>query len=162
MKIIDKNNINIKWSYIHFFDILYVEELDMGELKHGRTCVFNINYHIVWSTKYRRKVLTPKIEDRLKEILINVGNEKGFEIAKIEVVTKDHVHVFVSAIPKISISYIAKMMKGISGRLLLKEFPEISKELWNGELWNPSYYVETIGSISEEAIRKYIQEQEKE
>ena len=90
------------------------------------------------------------------------GNEKGFEIAEIEVVTKDHIHVFVSAIPKISISYIAKMMKGISGRLLLKEFPEISKELWNGELWNPSYYVETIGSISEEAIREYIQEQEKE
>ena len=54
------------------------------------------------------------------------------------------------------------MMKGISGRLLLKEFPEISKELWNGELWNHSYYVETIGSISAEAIRQYIQNQEKE
>ena len=134
----------------------------MGKLMHGRTCVFNINYHIVWSTKYRRKVLTSKIETRLKEILINVGKEKGFEIAEIEVGTKDCVHVFVSAIPKISISYIAKMLKGISGRLLLKEFPEISKELWNGELWNPSYYVETIGSISEEAIRKYIQNQEKE
>ena len=134
----------------------------MGELKHGRTCVFNINYHIVLSTKYRRKVLTPEIEKRLKEILVNVGKEKGFEIIEIEVGQKDHVHVFVSAIPKISISYIAKMMKGISGRLLLKEYPEISKELWNGELWNPSYYVETIGSISEEAIRKYIQNQEKE
>ena len=134
----------------------------MGELKHGRTCVFNINYHIVWSTKYRRKVLNIDIKRRLKEILIDVGKQKGFEIAEIEVGTKDHVHVFVSAIPKISISYIAKMMKGISGRLLLKEFPEISKELWNGELWNPSYYVETIGSISEEAIRQYIQNQEKE
>ena len=129
----------------------------MGELKHGRTCVFNINYHIVWSTKYRKKVLTKNIEKRLKEILIDIGKKKGFEIAEIEVGTKDHVHVFVSAIPKISISYIAKMMKGISGRLLLMEFPEITKELWN-----PSYYVETIGSISEEAIRKYIQDQEKE
>ena len=129
---------------------------------HGRTCVFNINYHIVWSTKYRRKVLTKDIEKRLKEILLNVGKEKGFDIAEIEVKTLDHVHVFVSSIPKISISYIAKMMKGISGRLLLKEFPEISKQLWNGELWNPSYYVETIGSVSEEAIRKYIQNQEKE
>ena len=156
------NNINIKWKIYHFFDILYVEELDMGELRHGRTCVFNINYHIVWSTKYRRKVLNTDIERRLKEILIDVGKQKGFEIAEIEVGTKDHVHVFVSAIPKISISYIAKMMKGISGRLLLKEFPEMSKELWNGELWNPSYYVETIGSISEEAIRQYIQNQEKE
>ena len=134
----------------------------MGELKHGRTCVFNINYHIVWSTKYRRKVLTPNIENRLKEILIDVGKQKGFEIEKIEVGLQDNVHVFVSAIPKISISYIAKMMKGISGRLLLKEFPEITKKLYNGELWNPSYYVETIGSISEEAIRKYIQNQEKE
>ena len=134
----------------------------MCELRHGRTCVFNINYHIVWSTKYLRKVLNTDIERRLKEILIDVGKQKGFEIAEIEVGTKDHVHVFVSAIPKISISYIAKMMKGISGRLLLKEFPEISKELWNGELWNPSYYVETIGSISEEAIRQYIQNQEKE
>ena len=134
----------------------------MGELKHGRTCVFNINYHIVWSTKYRRKVLSDVIEKRLKEILIDVGKQKGFDIAEIEVGQQDHVHVFVSAIPKISISYIAKMMKGISGRLLLKEFPEISKQLWNGELWNPSYYVETIGSVSIEAIRKYIQNQEKE
>lgn len=134
----------------------------MGELRHGRTCVFDINYHIVWSTKYLRKVLNTEIERRLKEILIDVGKQKGFEIAEIEVETKDHVHVFVSAIPKISISYIAKMMKGISGRLLLKEFPEISKDLWNGELWNPSYYVETIGSISKEAIRQCIQNQEKE
>ena len=100
----------------------------MGELRHGRTCVFNINYHIVWSTKYRRKALSSEIETRLKEILINVAQVKGFEIAEIEVGTKDHIHVFVSAIPKISISYIAKMLKGISGRLLLKEFPEISKE----------------------------------
>ena len=129
----------------------------MGNLRHGRTCVFNINYHIVWSTKYRRKVLTSEIEKRLKEILINVGKEKGFDIAEIEVRQLDHVHVYVSAIPKISISYIAKMMKGISGRLLLKEFPEISKELWNS-----SYYVETIGSVSEDAIRKYIHNQEKE
>ena len=150
------------WEFTHFFAILYVGRNDMGNLKHGRTCVFNINYHIVWSTKYRRKVLTDDIEKRLKEIIVDVGKQKGFDIAEIEVGQKDHVHVFVSAIPKISISYIAKMMKGISGRLLLKEFPEISKKLWNGELWNPSYYVETIGSVSEEAIRKYIQNQEKE
>lgn len=134
----------------------------MGNLKHGRTCVYNVNYHIVWSTRYRRKVLNEIIEKRLKEIINTVAKEKGFEIAEIEVGLKDHVHVFVSAVPKLSISYIVKMMKGISGRLLMKEFPEISKSLWKGELWNPSYYVETIGSISEEAIRKYIEAQEKE
>ena len=134
----------------------------MSNLKHGRTCVYNVNYHIVWSTKYRRKVLNNKIEQRLKEVLYTVAFKKGFEIAEIEVGQQDHVHVFVSSIPKMSISYIAKMLKGISGRILMKEFPEIHNKLWNGELWNPSYYVETIGSISEEAIRKYIQNQEKE
>ena len=134
----------------------------MSNLRHGRTCVYNVNYHIVWSTKYRRKVLNDKVEKRLKEVLQIVAQKKGFEIAEIEVGQQDHVHVFVSSIPKISISYIAKMLKGISGRLLMKEFPEIHSKLWNGELWNPSYYVETIGSISEEAIRKYIQNQEKE
>lgn len=134
----------------------------MEKIHHGRTCVYNVNYHIVWSTKYRRKVLNSVIEKRLKEILTKVADDKGFEIAEIEVGLKDHVHVFVSSVPKLSISYIVKMMKGISGRLLMKEFPEISKFLWNGELWNPSYYVETIGSISEEVIKKYIENQEKE
>ena len=131
----------------------------MGELIHGRACVFNISYHIVWSTKCRKKVLTPIIEKRLKEILINVGKEKGFDIANIEVCSQDHVHVFVSAIPKVSISYIAKMMKGISGRLLLKEFPELNEKIFNGELWNSSYYAETIGDISKEAIKEYLEKQ---
>ena len=130
-------------------------------LIHARTCVYNVNYHIVWSTKYRRKVLNSKIEARLKEILIEVSKEKEFIIHEMEVGEFDHIHLFISAHPKVSISYIVKMSKGISGRLLMKEFPEITKQLWKGELWNPSYYVETIGSVSEENIRRYIQRQEK-
>ena len=142
-----------------FYGILYVGMKD--NLIHARTCVYNVNYHIVWSTKYRRKVLNSKIEARLKEILIQVAKEKEFIIHEMEVGESDHIHLFISAHPKVSISYIVKMSKGISGRLLMKEFPEITKHLWNGELWNPSYYVETIGSVSEENIRRYIQRQEK-
>ena len=130
-------------------------------LTHARTCVYNVNYHIVWSTKYRRKVLDSKIEKRLKEILYDVSLDKGFIIHELEVGENDHVHMFASAHPKVSISYIVKMSKGISGRLLLYEFPELQKKLWKGELWNPSYYVETVGSVSEENIRRYIQKQEK-
>ena len=142
-----------------FYGILYVGMKD--NLIHARTCVYNVNYHIVWSTKYRRKVLNSKIETRLKEILIQVSKEKEFTIHEMEVGECDHIHLFISAHPKVSISYIVKMSKGISGRLLMKEFPEITKHLWNGELWNPSYYVETIGCVSEENIRRYIQRQEK-
>lgn len=141
------------------YDILYVDM--KSDLIHARTCVYNVNYHVVWSTKYRRKVLDERIESRLKEILIQVSKDKGFEIHEMEVGEKDHIHMFVSSHPKLSISYIVKMMKGISGRLLMKEFPEIEKYLWKGELWNPSYYVETIGSVSKENILRYIKNQEK-
>ena len=152
-------NISKFLNILLFYGILYVGMND--NLIHARTCVYNVNYHIVWSTKYRRKVLNSKIETRLKEILIQVSKEKEFTIHEMEVGECDHIHLFISAHPKVSISYIVKMSKGISGRLLMKEFPEITKHLWNGELWNPSYYVETIGSVSEENIRRYIQIQEK-
>jgi len=128
-------------------------------LIHARTCVYNCNYHIVFSTKYRKKVLDLKIEERVKEIVSDIAKEKGFEVSQIEVGEQEHVHIFVSAHPKISPSYIVKMIKGISARKILLEFPEIKGKLWKGHLWNPSYYIETIGSISEETIRRYIESQ---
>ncbi|ADY73285.1 transposase IS200-family protein [Desulfurobacterium thermolithotrophum DSM 11699] len=132
-----------------------------SNVKRGRTCVYNCNYHIVFSTKYRRKVLTPKVEEYLKKVIIKTGIEKGFEVAMIEVGEQDHVHIFVSAHPKIAPSYIVKMIKGISARKLFLKFPELKKRLWKGHLWNPSYYIETIGSISEDVIRKYIENQKR-
>ncbi len=135
--------------------------MSKDNLVHGRTSVYNVNYHIVWSVKYRRKVLTAEVETYLKNVIQDIAQEKGFLIAECEVGEQDHVHVFVSAHPKIAPSYIAKMLKGISGRKLFLKYPEITKKLWKGHLWNPSYYLETIGSISEEAIKAYIERQAK-
>ncbi|MDD3417561.1 MAG: IS200/IS605 family transposase [Lachnospiraceae bacterium] len=126
---------------------------------YARTCVYNINYHIIWCTKYRRKVLSSKIESRLNEILTAIGVEKGFSVVKSNVGESDHIHVFVSAPPKLSPTDIVRYLKGISGRLLLMEFPEIKSCLWNGHLWNDSYFLETIGSTSEENILHYIERQ---
>jgi len=130
-------------------------------VKRGRTCVYNCNYHIVFSTKYRRKVLTPEIEEYLRQVIIETGIEKGFDVVMVEVGEEDHVHLFVSAHPKIAPSYIVKMVKGISARKLFLKFPKLKKRLWKGHLWNPSYYIETIGSISEDVIRKYIEAQKR-
>jgi putative transposase len=130
------------------------------DLIHGRTVVYNVNYHIVWSVKYRRPVLTGRIAERLKLLLSEIADDKGFTIRTVEVM-EDHVHLFVSAPPKLSPSYVYKMLKGISGRKLLMEFKGLTKQLWHGHLWNPSTYIETIGHISEETVRKYIEDQKK-
>lgn len=131
-------------------------------LIHYRTCVCNINYHVVWSVKYRRKVLTKEIEDYMRQVVYETAAEKGFTVHEFECGQMDHVHCFVSAPPKLSITQIVKYLKGISGRKLYECFPEIRQKLWKGQLWNHSYYVETVGSVSEENIRKYIQKQNKQ
>ena len=131
----------------------------MNKYTHGRTCVYNINYHIVWCVKYRRKVLSQKISERLYELCYEIAKAKGFTVVEVKVGENDHVHCFVSAPPKISITQIVKYLKGISGNRLLEEFPELRKSLWNGHLWNGSYFVETIGSTSEDNIRRYIERQ---
>jgi len=133
--------------------------MDKENLVYGRTCVYNCNYDIVFSTKYRKKVLTKEIEKYLQDLFREIAQEKGFIVYQAEVGEQDHVHMFVSAHPKVSPSYMVKMLKGISARKLLLKYPKLQKQLYKGHLWNPSFYIETIGSISEDAIRKYIEAQ---
>ena len=125
-------------------------------LIHYRTCVCNINYHMVCSVKYRRKILNPEIEEYLQKLVQQIAEDKGFTVHLFECGEGDHVHCFVSAPPKLSITAIVKYLKGITGRKLFEHFPKI-----RNQLWNHSYYVETIGSVSEENIRRYIEHQSK-
>ena len=98
--------------------------------------VYNVGYHMVWSVKYRRKVLVGKIESLLIDLLHEVSIDKGFVLKEVEIMP-DHVHVFVSAKPKFSPSYIYKMLKGISSRKLFMRCPELRDDLWGHRLWNP-------------------------
>ena len=132
-----------------------------SNLVHYRTSVCNINYHMVWSVKYRRRVLTPEVEAYMRQLVYEIADDKGFTVSEFECGEMDHVHCFVSAPPKLSITDIMKYLKGITGRKLFERFPELRGKLWKGELWNHSYYVETIGSISEDVIRRYIEAQVK-
>ena len=74
---------------------------------------------------------------------------------------QDHIRCFITAPPKLSVTTIVKYLKGITGRKLYEQFPEIRSKLWKGQLWNHSYYCETIGSVSEENIKRYIEKQSK-
>lgn len=128
------------------------------ETIHRRTCVYQIGYHIVFCTKYRKKVLVGKVSDDLLDIFQEIALEKRFTIEQQEA-NEDHVHLFVSAPPHTSISVLLKWIKGISARRLLAQYPGIRKQLYRGHLWNPSYYVGTVGDMSEAVVRKYIANQ---
>lgn len=118
--------------------------------------VFNLGYHLIWCPKYRRKVLVGQVEARLRELL----NEKA---AKIDVVIEnlevmpDHVHLFVKTTPVNSPHYIVQQLKGYTSRILRKEFESLRKRI--PTLWTRSYYVESVGHISEETIKRYIENQ---
>jgi len=131
----------------------------MSDLKHYRTCVANVNYHLIFVIKYRKKVLDDVLSEQLKNVLNEIALDKGFIIKALEVGEQDHIHLFVTAHPKYSISQIVKWLKGISGRILLYRNKDLAKKLYRGHLWSSSYYVETIGSTSEKNIKKYIERQ---
>ena len=111
---------------------------------HGRTCVYNINYHIIWGTKYRNKWMTPELEDEIKQVLIDIANEKGVSIDHIEIGIDDHIHLLVSAPPKLSVTVIVKHLKGISSFRLFRLHLELKKFYWKESdchIWSPSYFV---------------------
>lgn len=130
----------------------------MAEIRSGRGYVYSIEYHIVWCVKYRHKVLIEEIDVKLKEILLQVASDYDFTISEMES-DKDHIHLLVKCTPQHTIPTMVKVLKGISARLLFKEFPYLKKKLWGGHLWNPSYFVATASEHTEEQIRKYIQDQ---
>jgi putative transposase len=120
------------------------------------TTVYNIGYHFIWCVKYRRKVLSGKIELKLKKLLREKAASIGVTIAELEVMP-EHVHVFVKARPVDSPHWIAQQLKGYSSRELRKEFETLRSRL--PTLWTRSYYCESCGHLSEEAVRKYIEDQ---
>jgi putative transposase len=130
----------------------------MSEIKHGRGYVYAIQYHIVWCVKYRHQILVEEIDVRLKEILVQIASANNFTISEIES-DYDHIHLVVDCTPQHSIPSMIKALKGVSARLLFKEFPMIKKKLWGGNLWNPSYFVATVSEHTEAQIRTYIQNQ---
>ena len=131
----------------------------MAEIYHGRGYVYSIQYHIVWCVKYRHKILSNKIESRLKEILDKIANDNGYKIITING-DLDHIHLLIECTPQHYIPDIIKALKAVSARLLMKEYgDELKKKLWGGHLWNPSYFIATVSENTEEQIKNYIKSQ---
>jgi putative transposase len=124
--------------------------------KHSNTTIYNLGYHLIWCPKYRRKVLIGNIEKHLRKLLQEKAKEIELEIIEMEIMP-DHVHLFVKGRPTDSPHYIVQQLKGYTSHVLRKEHPDLKSRL--PTLWTRSYYVESVGHISEQTIRKYIEEQ---
>lgn len=103
---------------------------DTKRITYGRTSVYNLNYHLIWGTKYRNKVLKGHVEEVLKQSLYDIASKYGFTIAHMEIGKDDHIHLLVSAPPKLSVTNIMRWLKGISAWHLFRECPELQTSYW--------------------------------
>ncbi len=122
----------------------------------ARTCAYQANYHLIWVTKYRRKVLLGSVKVRLEVLLKTIAEQNGCRLLAARVHDGDHVHVFVSAPPKVSIPEMVRVFKCISAMVLFVEFSEIKSQLWGGHLWSEGYAVRTAGEVTGVKIEEYI------
>lgn len=124
-------------------------------LKKSSGSVYNLNYHFVWTPKRRKAVLVENIAVDLKDLIIQKSSELGLTVESLEVMP-DHVHVFVSAPPKLSPHKIVKTFKGSTSAILRQRYPQL---LRLSCLWSASYYVGSVGFVSESVVRSYIENQ---
>ena len=122
---------------------------------------YDIKYHIVLVTKYRDKILNNEICQRLKLLLIQTCQSRGITILSGHI-AKDHVHILVSCPPSLSPSKIVQYLKGRSSRILQSEYPQLRKRYWGQHLWARGYFCATVGTITEEMIKEYIEKHKDE
>lgn len=127
-------------------------------LTYGRGYVYCLQYHVVWCTKYRRKVLTDKVEEDLKSYLDDLSLEYSFSIIACEIMP-DYIHMVISVKPQFIITDMIRILKGNTARWLFMEHPEIKKQLFDRHLWNPSYCVITASERSFDQVKEYIDSQ---
>ena len=122
--------------------------------------VFSLNYHLVPVVKYRRKVITDQISDRLKENFLYIQPSYNITL-KERNHDKDHVHILFSAHPKSELTKFLNAYKGASSRLIKKEYPEIRSKLWKEAFWSQSFCLISAGGVTLDVLKSYIETQGK-
>jgi putative transposase len=117
-----------------------------------------LNYHLVFTPKYRRHTFFGEVRERLMQVFEATCAERDWIVLGMEIMP-DHAHIFVSVPPKWAPSDVAKILKGVSARRILKEFPKLRRGRGGSHLWTPSFYVGSAGNISTQTIQRYIESQ---
>ena len=122
-------------------------------------CTYDIKYHLVWITKYRKPAITGKIAERTRELIRGTCKQNEVEILTGHV-SKDHIHLLVSVPPHLSVSKLVQYIKGYSSRKLLMEYKELNKEFWGQHFWARGYFAASTGNVTDEVIAEYIKSQD--
>ena len=133
----------------------------MEHYRRSSHTVYDLKYHLVWITKYRKPILRGDVAERVRELIREICKANDVEILKGHV-SKEHVHIFVSVPPHISVSKLMQSIKGKSSRKMMAEFKQLSKAFWGRHMWARGYFVASSGNVTDEVIMKYIEEQGKE
>ena len=131
----------------------------MESIRTGRHCVYELNAHLVFVTKYPKAVFTARHLDAMREVAGKVCRDFGAELRELDG-ERDHVHLLVSYPPKVSVSSLVNSLKGVTSRMLRKRFPELENACYKGQLWSPSYYAASCGGAPLEKIKEYIRQQD--
>ena len=129
-----------------------------SDIRHGRHCVFALHVHLVFVTKYRKRIFDGDAIQRLRTMFTKVCTD--FEAQLVEMNGEDnHVHLLVNYPPKHSISTLVNSLKGVSSRLLRLERPDLASRYWKNVLWSPSYFAASCGGAPIEILKRYVEQQ---
>ena len=131
----------------------------MENYRKGSHTIYALKYHLVWITKYRKKVLTGAVAERVRELIRQICKANEIDILKGHI-SKDHVHVFLSVPPQVSVSKLVQHLKGKTSIKLLQEYKHLHKEFWGRHLWARGYFAASSGNITDEIIIEYINNQD--
>ena len=126
----------------------------------GCHSVYCIQFNLVFCAKYRRKVLTVPVSERLKSLVSEIASK--FDVQVIEQETDlDHIHVLFASKPSVTLSKFINSLKSVTSRMIRKEFPEVKKDLWKDKFWSPSYFLASVGQVTLDDVKKYVENQGK-
>jgi putative transposase len=127
------------------------------EIRSASSAVYELAYHIIWCPKYRKN-LPEAVQRSLKVCIRSIAEARGWEVKELKVM-QDHIHLFIGAPPSESPTGIVKVLKGTTGVVMFREHPNLKLTFRHGHLWSPSYYVGSVGHVSEETVARYVRDQ---
>ena len=128
------------------------------EYKSGSHTVYDVQYHLCWCTKYRYPILRGEIAERCRELLRQMAMAREITVIRGSL-APDHIHMLLASPPRLSPSKIAQYLKGRSSRKLQQEFSSLRKRYWGQHLWARGYFCATVGTVTDEVIKRYIEGQ---